>query len=63
MRQFLCSAVVFVSLAAVLHADGPSPQDRRDALKYGWIYDDFDAAVAKAKESDKPILAVLRCPP
>ena len=28
-----------------------------------WIYDDFEAAVAEAARTGKPLMAVLRCVP
>lgn len=43
--------------------DFPPEWDRKAALENGWIYDDLDSALEKAKETGKPILAVLRCPP
>ena len=44
-------------------ADFPPEWDRRQAEQNGWIYDDFGAGVAKAKETGKPMMVVLRCPP
>ncbi|MDP6445414.1 MAG: hypothetical protein QGG36_27185 [Pirellulaceae bacterium] len=44
-------------------ADGPSPADRRLAAANGWIYDDFAKGLATAKQTGKPLMVVLRCPP
>lgn len=39
-------------------------EDRERVTSDGfWMYNDFDGAVAKAKETGKPIVAVLRCIP
>lgn len=37
--------------------------DRKVAVENGWIYDDLKAGYAKAKETGKPMLVVVRCPP
>ncbi|MBI4664691.1 MAG: hypothetical protein HY735_38370 [Verrucomicrobia bacterium] len=41
--------------------------DLRDALKDNveshWIYDDFQLAKARAKETGKPLLVLFRCVP
>lgn len=52
-----------IALPRTALADGPSPADRRAAVANGWIYDDFDAGIAKAKETKQPMMVVLRCPP
>ena len=36
---------------------------RDDAIAARWIYDDWPAAQARAKQTGKPILAVFRCVP
>lgn len=64
----VCTAAIaaFLTVASVhaVHADGrASPYDRTTAVANGWIYDDFDAGVAKAKETGKPMMVVIRCPP
>jgi hypothetical protein len=58
MRTLLALAGLALALA---------PQDKsalkaalKDPAKGDWIYDDFPAAVAEAKKTGKPILAVLR---
>ena len=35
----------------------------KDEVHPAWIYDDIPAALAEAKKSGKPILAVFRCVP
>jgi len=48
-----------------------APQDKekvreglKDAeLKGPWIYDDFEAGLAEAKSTGKPMMVVLRCVP
>ena len=47
----------------VAHADFPPEWDRRQSQEHGWIYDDFETGVARSKETGKPMLVVLRCPP
>ena len=56
-------SLVLVSCIGTVNADFPPEWDRRQAQQNGWIYDDFDSGVAKAKETGKPMLVVLRCPP
>ena len=38
-------------------------EDRKVAVENGWIYDDLKAGYAEAKETGKPMLVVVRCPP
>lgn len=62
LRRAICFALL-VGWVGVAHADFPPEWDRRQAEENGWIYDDFESAVAKAKETGKPMMVVLRCPP
>lgn len=57
------SLFVLFGWVATGKADSPPQWDRQQAQEHGWIYDDFDAGVAKSKETGKPMLVVLRCPP
>jgi len=54
--------VASLGLSATLR-DFPPEWDRKAALENGWIYDDLPAGLAKAKETGKPLMVVLRCPP
>jgi len=54
---------LLVGWGGAASADFPPEWDRRQAQQNGWIYDDFDSGVAKAKEGGKPMMVVLRCPP
>lgn len=67
MRLFW-SSLLIAGMACLtvssVQADGrASPYDRVTAEANGWIYDDFEAGISKAKETGKPLLVVLRCPP
>jgi len=49
---------------SVKDRDGAVRNDKATIEKGGrWIYNDIDAAFAKAKESGKPLIVVLRCVP
>ena len=68
-RLMLTLAVVLltsVSVAAQQNKtrDQMVREDREKVTTKGfWIYNDFEAATEKAKQSEKPILVVLRCIP
>ena len=63
-RKYLALALLVAVIAAVAaRADGPPPWDRAQALENGWIYDDFAGGLKQAKETGKPLMIVLRCPP
>jgi len=55
--------MLLAAASTVLHAQ----TDLRDALKDNveshWIYDDFQQARARAKETGKPLLVLFRCVP
>lgn len=59
----VCLALASVGPVARLVADSPPAWDRQAALQHGWIYDDFNAGIAQGKETGKPLMVVLRCPP
>ena len=66
---FLVAALVGLG-APLLHAETVKDREgavRADAKKMQgsdrWLYNDLDAAYAKAKETGKPIMVVLRCVP
>lgn len=48
---------------SVAAQDSTDPADKLFAVSRGWIYDDFDGAVKLAKNSGKPVMVVIRCPP
>lgn len=53
-----------LTLSSAAPAQSPLQQELKDLnLAPHWIYDDLPAALAKAKETGKPILVVLRCVP
>ncbi|HEX5106035.1 MAG TPA: Trx7/PDZ domain-containing (seleno)protein [Pirellulaceae bacterium] len=63
---------LLVVLFLLLAIDRPAPAGERTPLGKSlndietadhWIYDDWPAAVAEAKKTGKPILAVIRCVP
>jgi hypothetical protein len=62
---FAALAVLLVASALRLSA-GDTATEKRDKINdrteihSSWIYDDFPAAVARAKRENKPILAVFR---
>lgn len=56
------TALATISLSLALQASPPE-WDRRNAERHGWIYDDFNAGLAKAEATGKPLFVVLRCPP
>ncbi|MBV8880417.1 MAG: PDZ domain-containing protein [Planctomycetaceae bacterium] len=62
--------VVVPLLAALLALQAPPSGDKEklraamgDQLAGPWFYDDFEAGLAEAKRSGKPLLVVLRCVP
>ncbi|MCA8960318.1 MAG: hypothetical protein KDC38_07385 [Planctomycetes bacterium] len=55
--------VAAVPLIGAALRDFPPAWDREAAVENGWIYDDWDAGLAQAKESGRPLMVVLRCPP
>ena len=61
--QAISPLAMVLAIAMTASADFPPEWDRKQSEEHGWIYDDFDAGVAKANESGKPLLVVLRCPP
>lgn len=63
IRTFLTLIGILSVSSPTVFADFPPEWDRRESIENGWIYDDFDSAVKKAKETDKPLFVVLRCPP
>lgn len=62
-HTFFLTLTLLTAFAVNVTADSPPQWDREQARQYGWIYDDFDVGVEKAKETGKPMLVVLRCPP
>jgi hypothetical protein len=38
-------------------------EDRKVAEANGWIYDDLSQGIDAARQSGKPLLVALRCPP
>ena len=63
-RLFTTMFLLFVAIeSAYAQRRGDLGEDRKLAESHNWIYDDFDAAVSQAKQSGKPILVVIRCPP
>lgn len=60
----LCLASLALSQNSVKDGDGAVRNDRATIEKGGrWIYNDIDAAFAKAKETGKPLMVVVRCVP
>lgn len=59
----MCTMVTLLLSVRNVTADFPSAADRRLAQNNGWIYDDFEAGLKKAKSTGKPMMVVLRCPP
>lgn len=66
------SALILAALSLTLIARAESVKDREGAVRNDkatmekdgrWIYNDIDAAFAKAKETGKPLMVVLRCVP
>ena len=65
-------ALVFLFALSIV-ASAASAQNQREravrddkqnlASDQSWIYDDLDAALAAAKEADKPIMVLIRCLP
>lgn len=59
----LCFAS-FAGAESVKDREGAVRNDKATMEKNGrWIYNDIDAAFAKAKETGKPLMVVLRCVP
>lgn len=58
-------ALVALTLCAAALQDAPKKQRLLGDTELAgeWIYDDFAAGLAKAKESGKPLLVLLRCVP
>lgn len=64
MRLTLLLALCPVLVFGAETRDSKVLSDRADVLSGGrWIYNDFPKALAEAKRSGKPLLAVLRCVP
>jgi len=68
-RLLLCAVAIFARGSVLL---GEAVKDREGAVRNDraamekdarWIYNDFRAGFAKAKETGKPLLVVLRCVP
>ncbi len=66
------SAVIIAAFTLATLASAESVKDREGAVRNDkatmekdgrWIYNDIDAAFAKAKETGKPLMVVLRCVP
>lgn len=63
-RWLLGALAAIGSLAGTgLQAQAPLQKALHDDVAPHWIYDDFAAAVAQAKATKSPILALLRCVP
>ena len=58
---------LFLTGAILASAGLQAQSDLRDALKDNvgahWVYDDFQQAKARAKETGKPLLVLFRCVP
>lgn len=70
MRRFIAILLLLVFSVSSVSAQEKKTreqkvrEDRQRVTSTGfWMYNDFDGAVAKAKETGKPIVAVLRCIP
>lgn len=67
LRSLLLFCLAFGALGETLHAQSREQKVRGDKAKVEadgfWIYNKFAQAVADAKASGKPIVAVLRCIP
>ena len=61
----LCIAVVLIAALDGRHvsADTPNSVGARLAAANGWIYGDLGAGMAEAKQTGRPLMVVLRCPP
>ncbi|MEY4483775.1 MAG: hypothetical protein RL693_1227, partial [Verrucomicrobiota bacterium] len=66
------SALILAAFCLTSFAGAESVKDREGAVRNDkatmekngrWIYNDIDAAFAKAKETGKPLMVVLRCVP
>jgi len=59
--------LVFLATFALTMLSLPAQSDLRDALKDDvgdhWIYDDYPAAVTRAKQTGRPLLVLFRCVP
>lgn len=62
-RLLLLSALLVTPAVGAALRDFPPPWDREAAHANGWIYDDLSAGLAEARETGKPLMVVLRCPP
>ncbi len=70
MSNRLSGLAVLMALAAANAVFGQSVQQtremavRNDIKKFqeddSWVYDDFDKAIAVAKETDRPLMVVFR---
>lgn len=59
-----CFFPAIISAESVKDREGAVRQDKAVMEQNGrWIYNDIDAAFAKAKETGKPLMVVLRCVP
>jgi hypothetical protein len=65
MKRFLLLLIPLISLAdTVKDREGSVRADKESMAENDrWIYNDVDAAFAKAKTEKKPVLVVLRCVP
>ncbi len=50
-------------LVAAVQQDDELGEDRKVAEANGWIYDDLSRGIDVARQSGKPLLVALRCPP
>ena len=68
MRSAVFALAILCSLASVGFGQNQRERAVRDdkqdlAADQSWIYDDLAAALAAAKEADKPIMVLIRCLP
>ena len=59
----ICLVLVIAGALLANERERKLAEDRKVAVENGWIYDDLKAAYAKARETGKPMLVVVRCPP
>ena len=64
MKKLLLMVLVLLSAsrAAPVGAQGFDEDDRRDALKHGWMFN-YDQARALARKTNRPLMVVFRCVP